>query len=269
MICQIYDKKVTKACISVLTRGYKNNNEYDTLCKRNKSIEIHLDDKDTDILIFHEGNITIEQQSYISNQTPLLHIIFIDISPIAFKKEKERIPFSAETLGASIGYRHMCSFWFVDFWKLVMNYDFLLRIDEDCVMESTIDTIFSQLHTYLFVAGHYENDMDHVTRGLNQFTLTFIQHNSRQYMFTETKPKQPAGPYTNVIGLSLTELRKNNILMKYIQEIDSSTMIYERRWGDLPLWGEVIYYICGNHSLLLDPHLTYFHGSHNKKINRK
>lgn len=269
MFCQIYDKHVTKACIAVLTRGYKTNKEYETLCKRNKSIEINLIDKEIDILIFHEGNITIEQQSYISNHTPLLHIIFIDISPIAFKKEKEQIKFSVETRGIPINYRHMCSFWFVDFWNVVKDYDFLLRIDEDCVMDCNIDTIFSQLHTYLFVAGHYENDQDFVTRGLNDFTRSFIEKNKHQYTFTETKPKQVAGPYTNVIGFSLIELRKNNILMKYIQEVDSSTLIYERRWGDLPIWGEVIYYICGTHTLLLDSYITYFHGSHHKQINTK
>jgi hypothetical protein len=39
-------------------------------------------------------------------------------------------------------------------------------------------------------------------------------------------------------------------------------MIYRRRWGDLPLWGEVIYYIFGSELLKIDKDIKYFHGSH-------
>jgi len=44
-------------------------------------------------------------------------------------------------------------------------------------------------------------------------------------------------------------------------------MIYERRWGDLPLWGEVIYYIFGEETMKVDNNIMYYHGSHFSKIN--
>ena len=44
-------------------------------------------------------------------------------------------------------------------------------------------------------------------------------------------------------------------------------MIYKRRWGDLPLWGEVIFYIFGNESLYINSKLKYYHESHKLNVN--
>jgi hypothetical protein len=253
-------------CITVLTRGYQNINKYSNLIKRNKSIQQHLNNKNIDILIFHEGNITDIHQIYIKKQTPLLKIIFVNILSHAFKESKKNIKFSKETEGYSLGYRHMCDFWFVSFWSFVKEYDYLLRIDEDCVMNTNIDDIFYKLQSYLFISGIYDGDIPYVTRGLNDFTLDFINKHPN-YQFKNTISKSPGGPYTNLFGISLDSLRTNEMLQTYIQEIDNSNMIYERRWGDLPLWGESIYYICGENTLLIDNTIQYFHGSHNFCVN--
>ena len=66
-------------CIAVLTRGYDRIEDYSLLIRRNKCIEINLIDKNTDNLIFHEGNIREEHQQYIQTQTPNLNIIFKEI----------------------------------------------------------------------------------------------------------------------------------------------------------------------------------------------
>ena len=253
-------------CITVLTRGYQNINKYSDLIKRNKSIQQHLNNKNIDILIFHEGDITDIQQTYIKNQTPLLKIIFVNILSHAFKESKKDIKFSKETEGYALGYRHMCDFWFVSFWPFVKEYDYLLRIDEDCIMNTNIDDIFYKLQSYLFISGIYDGDIPYVTRGLNNFTLNFINKHPN-YQFKNTNSKSPGGPYTNLFGISLESLRTNEMLQTYIQEIDNSNMIYERRWGDLPLWGESIYYICGEDTLLIDNTIQYFHGSHNFRVN--
>ena len=51
-------------------------------------------------------------------------------------------------------------------------------------------------------------------------------------------------------------------------EIDASGMIYKRRWGDLPLWGEAIYYIFGDDTLIIDTDIKYFHESHHANVNQ-
>ena len=278
-----------KKCIAILTRGYTENKEYDDLLKRNSSIECNLIDKTIDILIFHEGNISIEQQLYIKKYTSSLNIIFIDISIKAFKKEKKNIT------NENLSYKHMCSFWFVDFWNFVESYDLLLRIDEDCILYNNIDDIFSKLEKYNIIAGGFMFDEYVVTIGLKDFTRNFIKENSSNYSFFEDEISNsgiqhfqdkflkknipnytilnedisniPYGPYTNVIGLSLHNIRKNETFNKYVKSIDESNKIYKRRWGDLPLWGESISYIFGHSTCSIDNSIKYYHKSHEIHVN--
>jgi hypothetical protein len=251
-----------KYCIAILTRGYSDISKYQELIKRNKHISNNLKNKSIDNLIFHENNITPEQQTYIKNQTPELNIIFINILNHAFKKNKENIVFEyAHDFG--IGYRHMCSFWFIDFFHFVKDYSFLLRIDEDCFINFSIDDILLKLDNYTFITGIEDIDMEFVTYGLNNFSINFM----KKYYNMEVAPKNPGGPYTNVIGFSLNKIRENKMFQKYMNEINFSEMIYKRRWGDLPLWGEVIHYIFSRNSLKIDKDIKYLHGSHNKEVN--
>jgi hypothetical protein len=253
-------------CITVLTRGYYNIEQYQKLIKRNKHISSNLEDKTIDNLIFHEGNITEQHQIYIKNETPELNIKFINISNIAFQDDKKNIEIE-EAPEYGIGYRHMCSFWFINFFNAVKNYDKMLRIDEDCYMDSKIDNIFQQLDKYIFVSGVKSGDCDFVTKGLNKFTLDFIDKHKENFNFKTILPKPPDGPYTNLFGLALDKILNNNAFQKYKNNVDISNMIYKRRWGDLPLWGEVIYYFFENDTLKIDNTIKYFHGSHNMYVN--
>lgn len=248
-------------CIVVLTRGYEEIKSYDTLIKRNKHIAINLNDKTIDNLIFHEGNISEEQQLYIKSQTPELKMQFVDISSIAFLPEKKHIVIE-KVHSVGLSYRHMCSFWFVNFFDAVTNYDKLLRIDEDCFIDSNIDSIFSLLDKSVFVCASFFKDHSWVTEGMNDFSLDFIKRYKGSFTFKKTDKKSPEGPYTNVFGLSLQQIRDNIMFQNYKDDIDKSNMIYKRRWGDLPLWGEVIYYIFGDDAVIIDKNIRYLHGSH-------
>ena len=97
------------SCIAVLTRGYSDISGYDLLIKRNFEIQRNLCNKSIDILIFHEGNITGEHQSYIIDKTPNLEIHFINVNNgLAFKSHKNKIQIDPGTSFFGIGYRHMC-----------------------------------------------------------------------------------------------------------------------------------------------------------------
>ena len=73
-----------KNCICVLTKGYKNEKDYNMLIKRNKYIleNVYTICNYPDIIIFHEGNITNTQQDYIQKQTPDLPLKFIIVKLI-------------------------------------------------------------------------------------------------------------------------------------------------------------------------------------------
>jgi hypothetical protein len=113
----------------------------------------------------------------------------------------------------------------------------------------------------------YDDDAEFVTKGLNNFSLSFINNNSSIYEFKENTARLPSGPYTNIIGFSLNLIRNNDIFQKYLREINLSNKIYQQRWGDLPIWGEVIYYIFGKDTCLINKNIKYHHGSHNKQVN--
>jgi hypothetical protein len=255
-----------KCCVAVLTRGYADMSDYYKLIKRNQCIVANLNDKSIDLIIFHEGNITEEHQQYIQNGTPGIQLKFIDVSSIAFLKDRESIPVESGH-GFGIGYRHMCSFWFVDFWEFVKEYDYLLRIDEDCFVEFNIDRVFRELVNNYFIAGDTCYDCESVTVGLNEFSRDFVDKNKLEFIFKSSDPIPPHGPYTNVFAISLNVIKENESFRNYVYEVDASKMIYRRRWGDLPLWGEAIFYIFGSDSMKIDKTLKYFHESHGLQIN--
>ena len=163
----------------------------------------------------------------------------------------------------------MCSFWFVDFWHYVKDYDQMLRIDEDCNIEFNIDQVFSQLEREdcLFVAGIVTICLPSMTVGLNDFTLQFMETKGRHLGRAPPHPKTASGPYTNVFGIDLRFVRDHPLLVDYIHQVDVGNYIYSRRWGDLPLWGEAIEYIFGPDTLSLDKNLGYYHGSHKRYVN--
>lgn len=250
-----------RSCIVVLTRGYDDTSMYSSLIKRNLAIRDNLTDKTIDILIFHEGNIKPEHQIRIKNETLELDIRFIDVNNgLAFKSDKASIEFHPDASRFGIGYRHMCSFWFVDFWHFLDDYDRMLRIDEDCYVNFNIDKVLKNLDTNEFICGKWTRDFDFVTIDLNKTTLQFIGSDTSQ---VET----PSGPYTNVFAINLENVRYNQLLRKYIKLVDDSGNIYRYRWGDLPLWGEAIYYIFGMKSILIDKSIQYMHESHDMKVN--
>ena len=260
-----------KTAVVVLTRGYNNLHKYNTLIQRNISIAKKLGNmlNNIDILIFHEGNILESHQQFISKFTPLLDIKFISIKEHAFKDDKKTISFFEPTKYFGLNYRHMCSFWFVDFWNYVKEYDMILRIDEDCMIDFNIPELFFVLKNKSVVYGEWTRDQDFVTYGLNNFTKKFI----KQYVHNNAdKPifnHIPSGPYTNVFGLNLKILRENTLIQNYIQTIKESNYIYIFRWGDLPLWGEALFYFCDPEYYYKFEKINYFHGSHNYYVGPK
>ena len=258
-----------KIAVVVLTRGYQDVEKYKTLIRRNISIAKNLGVlKEMDIVIFHEGNILAQHQEYISKFTPTLNLIFKCIKEHAFKEEKKEIHMFEPTLAFGLNYRHMCSFWFVDFWKFVEEYDMILRIDEDCVIEFNVHELFNDLQNKTAIYGTWTRDQDFVTYGLNKFTQEFIKENNKTINTNNNPiiPHNPSGPYTNVIGLNLARLRINTLAQKYIESVKITNYIYIFRWGDLPLWGELLFYFCHPNSYSKSNKIKYFHGSHNMYV---
>jgi hypothetical protein len=259
------ENNLNKNAVVILTRGYTEYEKYFSLIQRNKSINKNLNDKTIDIVIFNEGNISDIHKQRIKEETPELNIKFVTISEKAFLKENEVFTFYKTTIRDiwHYGYRHMCHFWFIDFLHFCNNYDYILRIDEDCIIDFNIDEIFKILPSKFLIAGAVDSDGEHVTRGMNKFTLDFLKKNG-----FNMKPKEPGGPYTNIFALNLLKLHKNQFLKVYMNYVDKSNNIYIYRWGDLPLWGEVLEYFYKKYDYLIYNKINYYHGSLGKYVNK-
>ena len=239
--------------VVVLTKGYKHKKKYSDLIERNRYLE-KFANKKNDYIIFHEGNINYKHQKYIQKYTPKLKLKFINVSNDFTTKQFDFYP---PTKKWGLGYRNMCNFWFCNFWKYVEKYNKILRIDEDCLYFKDHSIVFDILEDKVARFGWRGTDEEYVTKGMNSFTLKFLKENGINAL-----PKYPDGPYTNVIGLNLNLLRKNDLLHKYIKTIYLSNNIYIYRWGDLSLWGEVLHYLYSYNDYKLTKSIQYKRGSH-------
>jgi hypothetical protein len=156
----------------------------------------------------------------------------------------------------------MCSFWFVDFWSYLKDYDLILRIDEDCIIEFSCSDVFDHLQNKVAVYGSWSSPKD-VSPCFIHELLAF----SADKLYPHKRlQKGPCGPYTNVIGFNLKKLRGNKSLSNYIKEVDSSNNIYIHRWGDHMLWGEILHTLYTNEDHCKLPFIHYYHSSHKRHI---
>ena len=248
--------------VVVLTRGYKNKEKYSKLIKRNESLEKFYDEN-ISYIIFHEGNINEDHQNYIQSNT-IIPLKFIDVKD-SFREKT--INFSKQTARYGIGYRNMCNFWVCEFWKYVEEYDKILRIDEDCVYKSDYTEVFKILQDRVCAYGLWKNDNTQYCVGIRKFVIDFLNKNGQ---YPKIKVGGYSGPYTNVVCFNLKLLRQNDLLQKFIQELKETNDIYIHRWGDLPLWGEIINYMYDRNTTTCKyKNIKYFHGSGGQKINFK
>jgi hypothetical protein len=254
---------LNRSAIAVLTRGYEDIRKYQMLIERNNAIDRNMYYKFIDLIFFHEGNILPEHQQYIQQSTPSLKMKFINIKEKgkAFSEDKQNISVFQHTSMFPLSYRHMCSFWFCYVYDFLEEYDYIIRIDEDCEIDFDLYNIFVLLKDKIMISGASEDDEDYVTYGLNQFTMDFLSRNQLNGI-----PKIPGGPYTNLAGFNLIKIRENRLIQEYIREIEKHNYIYIYRWGDMPLWGEILYYFCNPNDYLETDIIRYKHHSHKAEV---
>ena len=260
--------------ITGLVRGYADPAHYQPLIQRNRAIVTRVLPKvgiaQTDLILFHEGNIPPAHQAFINAQSGAL-FRFVDLRQTApssgFDPQREcanRVP---EMRGFGTGYRHMCHFWFVDFIDYLAEYRFIARIDEDCVVYDFPD-LFGDMDRegVVFTSAGVLADVPEAVVGLAEFSRFFKA--SRREPLTAIPPQQ-TGPMTNLMALDLAYFRSQPAYADYRLAITRSGMVYSHRWGDLPLWGEFLAtYVPSQRLRQQSQEISYFHGSHGMLINR-
>jgi hypothetical protein len=263
-----YYKINKKNAIVCLTKGYDNNESYDNLIKRNQSIYEKYYRKivnkgEYDIVIFHEGNISLQQQNYIQENTPLMPIVFVSIpfySDVGLNMDL--CPPTKLSSGFSIGYKNMCYFWSIDFLHYLSDYEYIVRIDEDCIIDDIPLNILEEYreNSIAFSSGHYQNnDFADVTVGMRRLFSKLIG--------TDNFDSEIRCPYTNFMIVNVPFFNTNESISNALKKIEESRCIFSNRWGDLPIWGYILTLFVDEKHYIEDKRIRYFHGSHNSKIN--
>lgn len=254
--------------IVVLTKGYGNLDGYDQLIRRNTSINnifyFRLENKDkVDVLIFHEGNIPIEHQRYIQNATPSMPLVF---KHVAFRQGNHvAVGNQCHTTELSdqftIGYKNMCRFWSIGMFQHMKGYEYIIRIDEDCVLHKMDPRVLDKYRANQVVFASPKwigEDTADVTIGMYDF-------------FREYKPdlkREVPNPYTNFMVINLPYFASRTDVQTCLAAIDGTNCIFVNRWGDMPLWGYILAIYISDQSLLLeDKEIAYYHGSHGASVN--
>lgn len=259
-----------KNAIVVLTRGYDDLSNYKLLIMRNRRISKNFylklsNPEKWDIIIFHEGNITLNHQEYIQSKSPNLPLQF---KSIPFKNNNSvcsLCPPTKVSVSFSMGYKNMCYFWSIDFLEYLKDYEYILRIDEDCLIKSIPENIIEMYKdkNIVFSSPHFQGDDDFpVIVGMKKLFVKYMKKNGLQPQKIDIRC-----PYTNVMILNIHYFRNNHIVQNILQLIKASNCIFSNRWGDLPIWGHIL-------TLLIDPKIyteekfiCYLHESHGRMIN--
>lgn len=267
--------------IVILTRGYPNKKSYDTLIERNKALyniikklRPNLTDynnfmKKVDILIYHEGNISKSDMEYIKNETNKMPLKFIEfkfnnINTTQLSTQSNNLCQKSNLSEMTpIGYKHMCHFWSIDFLDQLKYYNYILRLDEDCIIKECSNDILNILEgsfmdfKYVYLAKFQGPDVEDVILGLHDFNKKYLPIDKIDYN------RNFDCPYTNVFLMNVQYFINNQLILNYLQDLDQTSCIYINRWGDLPIFGSILYLFVPENLYLKNIDISYYHGSHN------
>jgi hypothetical protein len=255
---------MNKLAIATLIKGdigVGDNWQNNLIILRNKSIHKNFFG-DCDFIIFHEGNVSEEYKNTILKDSRIkFPIKFIEVNN--FKPSKEEIEKIKHSLidrtVVQTGYSSMCKFWSYGFIDYLKEYDYVIRIDDDCVALNDISPIVEELkEKYLvfpFLTG--ESYRYRLKDFVKQY---FIKNKS----IDEDKIK---GPYTNFCGFNLNKIRNNVHIMDFFNTIEINNFVYRYSWQDVQLWGLVMEYILTEEDWSENRDIKYIHLSHLNFVN--
>jgi hypothetical protein len=262
-----------KIAIACLLRGYENQFDYTDFILRSKQIKLLVDqeisDNQIDHVIFHEGNINPKMQAVLKKQTGL-NLLFRNVHE-EFQWDRAVVSVICYSTSLSesfsLGYKSMCRFWFDGFLKYADEYEYIVRIDEDCILfqfdlMDSIRAMEQQQAAYGTPLIYGLDDKD-VTIGLKNFTENFQANLGISKAFDPT-----LNPYTNVAIVSVRKVQQNIIFLKFAQEVHKTGCILINRWGDLPLWGAALQTCFSKDEVIILSQIKYFHGSIGHMVNK-
>jgi alpha 1,2-mannosyltransferase len=251
--------------IACLTRGYANLSGYMPLIRRNHSIYEVINrnrERQYPLIIWHEGNIPTEHQLYILAHEWNDDVRFIDISRVFRLPRTIKQQDLAEQW--SVGYRLMCRFNSYYIWQYTRAFDYVMRLDEDCILLSSIDDPFAALSESQsdFAAPLFTSESHSLTnRTLSAFVQKFAAMQGRDI----ANPYNQVFPYTNCY-VTRTAFWRQPEVQQFLEAVKQDPDSIRLRWGDLPVLGVALNLFAPPDKVHCLSAMRYWHGSHNKTV---
>jgi len=244
-----------KTAIFCLTRGYPHPFMYSRLAARNKSIEKFIGGS-SDLVMFHEGNIHPDHQRIIEAETPTLKFKWIQV-PFQFPGDVQLPDETINTFRDGRcypGYHVMCEFHTCDVWDHLKDYAVVLRVDEDCILES-------EKWAYVFECVSpevpYRTPMfDVETHEMTNMTLPMWLGEDAGF-YDQTMP------YTNVFVTRMDVWNREDV-QAWIERVRESRGCIKYRWGDHVLHSVILKKFGIGHGTM--DGYNYYHGSHDRHV---
>jgi Glycolipid 2-alpha-mannosyltransferase len=252
--------------IVCLTRGYPNVRGYHHLIERNRAIYEIINRNRTrqyPLILWHEGNIPAEHQRYIAGQDPNEDLRFVDVSRVF------RLPMSLRERdlvgGGTVGYRLMCRFHSYYIWQYTRQFDYVMRLDEDCTLISAAGDPIALLADAQgdFATAVFTKESHQLTNHtLPVFVQSFIEATQADTQFS---PYNQDFPYTNLYVTRTAFWRQANV-QQFLDAVRRERDSLRLRWGDLPVLGVALNMFAAPEKVYRLSGIGYRHGSHNWTI---
>lgn len=236
-----------------LVRGYSGLHKwkYIQLVLRNWHLAIwsRRSNWEGDFLIFHEGNIRKHDQMLIKLLSRL-DLKFIDVSHVFRKASHHNWD---NTSDFPLSYSLMCKFNYFDVWQYLEKYDYVARVDEDCLVKNLPEFSFeSELLTGALFPESHPNTNSTFPKFLK--TIGLEKYYDHQF------------PYTNLYVTKMDFWRKAEV-RDYLNQVQRNPESLNLRWGDLPVLG-VALKAFGKWNAVesVSKEIVYYHLSHFTKV---
>ena len=231
------------------------------------------------VIILHEGDYDTESMNEITTSIRKDCRYLIDFKKIDngdfdipknidVKKMNKCIDSKPVPYWRNKNYRLMCNFWINNFMKYCNDYDYIMRVDDDSIIEEPINTdIFKMIeekgHNYMSNIIHVdcsicnygmkeffekilpdkidkiselfmEHSLDNNNPHFARFKKLYLALNDKEYEGNNVNMAMPVMYYNNFF-VTKTAIWKTPEITDIIDKINETGDIFYCRWGDAPL----------------------------------
>jgi hypothetical protein len=253
--------------IVCLTRGYTDLCGYNALIERNRSIYQVINRhraRQYPLIVWHEGNISAEHQRHIAAQELNKDLRFVDIS--ADFQLAEPIPAQELVESWPLGYRLMCRFHSYFIWQYAARFDYVMRLDEDCVLTSAAFDPIESLHA---AGGDFATALyGHEGHELTNRTLAPFVRKLAAGLYPEMRQANlysQVFPHTSFYVTRMAFWRQPAV-QRFLSAVIGNGDFIRCRWGDAPVMGIALNMFAKPGKVYRLPQIGYWHASHNLMI---